>query len=137
MTTENSNRIYDTARGIYLGWLDASLDANERVGRVTHTWLDESLAAQRDFAALLRRALTETERTATQDDEQPSPITLIGRFGDIGRVNYEIWTEAGLKTQERVTRFVQTAFDELRAAQTAFVERTEKTLAGAKSTAKK
>lgn len=130
MTTENSNPVYDTARGMYLSWVDASLDANERFARIARAWIDESLGAQQDMAALLRKAFTETERAATTDSEQPAPFTLIGRFGDIGRVNYEVWTEAGLKAQERVSRFFQTAFDELRGAQTAFAERTEQAVAG-------
>jgi hypothetical protein len=137
MTTENSNPAYDTARGMYLSWVDASLDANERFARVARAWIDESLGAQQDMADLLRKAFTETERTATRDDEQPAPFTLIGRFGDIGRVNYELWTEAGLKAQERISRFVQTAFTELQSAQTSFASTTEKALAGANRTARK
>ena len=131
MTTQNSNPIYDTARGMYLGWVDASLDATERAARVARAWIGGSLRAKQDMAALLRNAFTETERTATKDDEQPAPFTFIGRFGDIARVNYELWTEAGLKAQERISRFVQTAFTEVQGAQSAIATGTEKAIAGA------
>lgn len=137
MTTETSNPIYDTARGMYLSWVDASLDANERAARVARAWIDESLGAQQDMAALLRKAFAETERAATSDDEQPAPFAFFGRLGDTSRVNFEIMTEAGLKAQERLTRFVQTAFEEMRGAQTAFATSTERSFNGLNRAAKK
>jgi len=129
MTMESTNTMYDTARTMYLGWVEASVDTNERLARVARAWIDESLAAQQDMASIVRRAVTETERTATTNEEL-APFTLISRVGDIARVNYEIWTEAGLKAQERVGRLLQTTFDEMRGAQSEIAERAQKNLAG-------
>lgn len=137
MTTETSNPIYDSARGIYLNWVTAAIDANERAARVARAWIDESLGAQQDMAALLRKALTETERAASKDDDQSAPFTYFGRIGDTGRVNFEIWTQASLKAQERVSRFMQTAFGELSAAQSDFTSSTRQSFADLNRTAKR
>jgi hypothetical protein len=116
--------LYATGRDLYLSWVDASLQANERMARVARTWLDESLATQQDIAAALKRAAVETQETLAEDGETPTPFTLINRSGDIARVNYGLWTETALKAQERWTRILQTAFAELQAAGTDMAQRT-------------
>jgi hypothetical protein len=130
MTTDTA-RIYDTAANIYLGWVDASINANERFARIARIWLDETLGAQQDVAQTLKRSIEETQATLTEDGEQATPITFISRAGDIARANYYLWTETGLKAQERFTRVAQAAFEELRTAQSEFSSRAEEQFSGA------
>lgn len=123
MVTETTNGIYDTAKNLYLGWVDASLNANERFARVARVVLDESLGAQQDVAGILRRSIEDAQDTLAQDGAAPAPFTMINRAGDIARSGYFLWTEAGLKAQERITRIYQTAFEEMQGAQTAITAR--------------
>jgi hypothetical protein len=130
MTTETTTSnaaetLIGTARDLYLGWVDASLDANERIARVARVWIDETLGAQQDIAAAIRRAITEAQEAAAPAEGEQAPTAFLSRAGDIARNNYFLWTETGLKAQERFTRVAQTAFEELRGAQTEFMERTE------------
>jgi hypothetical protein len=130
MTTETTTpntaeTVIGTARDLYLGWVDASLDANERIARVARVWIDETLGAQQDIAAAIRRAITEAQEAAAPAEGEQAPIAFLSRAGDIARNNYFIWTETGLKAQERFTRVAQTAFEELRGAQTELMQRTE------------
>ena len=132
MTTNTQTATTDlfaNGRDLYLSWVDASLQANERIARVARAWLDESLATQQDIAAALKRAITETQETLAEDGETPNPMTIINRGGDIARVNYGLWTETALKAQERWTRVLQTAFEELQAAGTDMAQRTEANMA--------
>jgi hypothetical protein len=130
MTTDSAipnaaETFMSTARDLYLGWVDASLDANERIARVARVWIDETLGAQQDIAAAIRRAVSEAQETATPAEGEQASFALFNRAGDIARNNYFIWTETGLKAQERFTRVAQTAFEELRGAQTEIMQRTE------------
>src|SRR5215207_11216043 len=124
-TTNPAETFMSTTRDLYLGWVDASIDANERFARVARVWIDEALAAQQDIAAAIRRALSEAQEAATPAEGDQTPIELFSRAGDIARNTYVIWTETGLKAQERFTRVAQTAFEELRGAQTEMMQRTE------------
>ena len=118
--------VLNTARDLYLGWIDASLNANERFARLARVWIDETLGAQQDLAAALRRAFAEAQDVATPaEGEQTAPFTFLSRAGDVARSNYYIWSETGLKAQERFSRVAQTAFQELRGAQTEIAQRTE------------
>ena len=117
MVNETATTMYGTAKDLYLGWVDASINANERFARLARVWIDEALGAQQDIAAVLRRAFEETQEALDQDGETPTPFTLINRAGDMARTNYFLWTEAGLKAQERITRVYQTAFEEMRGVQ--------------------
>lgn len=125
MVTDNSTNYYATAKNLYFGWVDASVNANERFARVARVWIDETLGAQQDVASLIKRAFDEAQGSAATGDETPNPFTYMSRAGDVARTNYQLWTEAGLKTQERVTRVFQTAFEELRNAQSEIAQRTE------------
>ena len=131
MTTETvtpnpTETFVTTTRDLYLGWLDASVNANERFARVARVWIDETLGAQQDLAATIKRAIAEAQDAAqATEDEPPSPLAFVNRAGDIARTGYFIWTEAGLKAQERFTRVAQTAFEELQSAQIEIVQRTE------------
>ena len=125
-TPNPTETVLTTARDLYLGWVDASFNANERFARVARVWLDETLGAQQDVATAIRRAFTEARDVAAPaEGEQTEPFALFNRAGDLARSNYFIWTETGLKAQERFTRIAQTAFEELRGAQTEIVQRTE------------
>lgn len=123
MVTETTNGIYDTARNLYLGWVDASLNTNERVARVARVVIDETLGAQQDVATVLRRSFEEAQETIAQDGPTAAPLTLINPAGDFARSGYFLWSEAGLKAQERITRIYQTAFEEMQGAQTALTAR--------------
>jgi len=115
-----------TARDLYLGWVDASLHANERFARVARVWIDEALAAQQDVAETIRRAIADAQENATAEAGEPAtPFAFLNRAGEIARTNYLLWSEAGLKAQERFTRVAQVAFEELQGAQTAIAQRTE------------
>ena len=131
MATDTTARFSDTATSLYLSWVDASISANERLARVARVWLDETIAVQHDLARTLKRSIEETQATLADDDEQVTPIAFISRAGDIARANYYIWTESGLKAQERFARIAQTAFEELGAAQSEFSSRAEEQFAGA------
>jgi hypothetical protein len=125
-TTPNpAEAVLTTARDLYLGWVDASLDANERFARFARVWIDEALGAQQDIAAAIRRALAEAQEIGTPAEGEDAPLAFFSRAGDVARSNYSIWTETGLKAQERFTRVAQTAFEELRGAQTELAQRTE------------
>ncbi len=117
MVNETATTMYDTAKDLYLGWVDASINANERFARLARVWIDEALGVQQDIAAVIRRAFEETQEALDQDGETPTPFTLINRAGDMARTNYFLWTEAGLKAQERITRVYETAFEALRGVQ--------------------
>jgi hypothetical protein len=125
MVTDATTNFYATARNLYLGLVDASLQANERAARIARVWIDESLGAQQDTADLLKRAFDNAQSTVSMEGETPTPFTFMDRAGEIARTNYQVWTEAGLKAQERFTRVVQTAFEEMRNAQTEIAHRTE------------
>ena len=125
MVNETTATMYGTAKDLYLGWMDASINANERFARLARVWTDETLAAQQDAAGVLRRSFDEAQDVLNQDGGTPSPFTLISRAGDLARTTYFLWTEAGLKAQERITRVYQTAFEEMRGAQTDLTARAE------------
>lgn len=125
MVTDINSNYYATTKNLYFGWVDASLNANERFARIARVWIDETLAAQQDAVTLIKRAFDEAQDSIAAGDETPTPFTLISRAGDIARSNYQFWTEAGLKAQERATRVMQTAFEELRSAQSEIAQRTE------------
>jgi hypothetical protein len=125
VTQEPTTRIYDTAANLYLGWLDASLTANERLARVARAWIDETLGAQQDVAQALKQSMTEAQAALAQDGEPPTPMTWIGRSGDLARTAAYHWTEAALKANERYTRIAQLAFDEMRSAQADIAARAE------------
>lgn len=126
MTTATpTDAALDTARDLYLGWIDASITANERAARVARVWIDETLGAQQDAADALKRAFADTQATIAEAGDTATPFTLINRAGDLSRTAYQVWTEAALKGQERFTRVAQTAFEELRAAGTDIAQRTE------------
>ena len=117
MTTQTTD-FYTSAADLYLGLVDASLTANQRIARFARVWLEETLGAQQDLAGLIKRSIQDARETFTQDGEEtPTPFTFINRAGDLARANYFLWTEVGLKAQERFTRLYQTAFEELSAAQ--------------------
>ena len=113
MVMETTSRFYEGATNLYLGWIDASLNANERWARVAHVWIDELLGAQQDLVQSMRRAIEETQSTFTEDGEPAGPLTWISRAGDLAQSGYFLWSETGLKAQERLTRIVQTTFEEL------------------------
>ena len=115
MTTQPAD-LYTSAADLYLGLVDASLNANERIARFARVWIEETLGTQQDLAGLIKRSIQDTRETFAQDDETPTPFTFINRAGDLARANYFLWTEAGLKAQERFTRLYQTAVEELSAA---------------------
>jgi hypothetical protein len=118
MVTETTTRIYDSAASAYLGWLDASLAAQERAAKVARSWIDEALGAQQDMTEAAKKALVETQSAFTpQQDEPATPLTFMNRAGELARSNYALWAETGLKAQERLTRVAQLAFAELRNAQ--------------------
>ena len=125
MVTDSSTNYYATAKNLYVGWVDASLNANERFARFARVCIDETLGAQQDVASLIKRAFDEAQESAPTGDEIPTPFTYMSRAGDVARTNYQLWTEAGLKTQERVTRVIQIAFEEMRSAQSEIAQRTE------------
>ena len=124
MTTQPAD-LYTSAADLYLGLVDASLNANERIARFARVWIEETLGAQQDLAGLIKRSIQDTRETFAQDDETPTPFTFINRAGDLARANYFLWTEAGLKAQERFTRLYQTAVEELSAAQSEAAQATE------------
>jgi hypothetical protein len=126
VTQETTSSMYDTAAGLWLGWIDASLVAQQRLGRMAHVWIDETLAAQQDLTQAMRQSLSETQSALAQDADQPiSPLTWISRSGDIARTATHLWTEAALKAQSRYTRVAQTAFDEMQKAQADLSSRAE------------
>lgn len=117
MVKEQTTQMYDTATNLYLGWVDASLNANERFARIARTWIDEALGAQQDAAGAFKQAIEQTQSAITPAEGE-TPLTAAGRLGEIARTNYAAWTEAAFKAQERFTRVAQTAFEELRTVQT-------------------
>lgn len=125
MVNETATTMYGTAKDLYLGWVDASINANERFARLARVWIDETLGAQQDVATVIRRAFEETQEVLDEDGETPTPFTLINRAGDVARTSYFLWTEAGLKAQERITRVYQTAFETLRGVQDELSARAE------------
>lgn len=125
MTTETPAAMYAGATDLYLGWVDASLTANERAARVARVWLDESLGFQQDLAQTIRRAMEESRTTLTQDEAPATPLAYLSRAGDLARSTFFLWTETGLKAQERFSRVAQTAFGEIQAAQTDYSTRAE------------
>jgi hypothetical protein len=125
MVTESATNYYATASNLYLGWVDASLHTNERLARVARVWIDETLSAQKDIASLIKRAVDEAQASATNEDATATPFTFFTRAGDVSRTSYQLWTETGLKAQERAARIFQTAFEEFRGAQTEIAQRAE------------
>jgi hypothetical protein len=125
VTQDTSTRMYDSATNLYLGWIDASLTANERLARVARVWIDETLGVQQDLAQAMKQAMTETQSALAQDGEPVNPMTWIGRSSDLARTAAYHWTEAALKAQERYTRIAQTAFDEMRSVQADITSRAE------------
>ena len=99
MVMDSTTRIYDTATNLYVGWVDASLAANERFARVARVWLDETIGAQQDVAQTVKRAIEEAQTVLTQDGETDMPITFISRVGDLARVGYYLCTESCLRSQ--------------------------------------
>ena len=119
MVTETTTRMYDSAASTYLGWVDASLAAQQRAAKVARTWIDEALGAQQDLVEAAKKALADAQSAFTpQQEETPTPLSLINRAGELARTNYALWAETGLKAQERFTRVAQLAFEEMRNAQT-------------------
>ena len=119
MVTETTTRMYDSAASTYLGWVDASLAAQQRAAKVARTWIDEALGAQQDLVEAAKKALADAQNAFTpQQEETPTPLSLINRAGELARTNYALWAETGLKAQERFTRVAQLAFEEMRNAQT-------------------
>ena len=106
-------QLSQTTMDWYLAWLDASLDAGERFARVARVWIDETLGAQRDLAQTVRRAFEDARLAWSDEDEWQDPLASFVRAGDLARSSFFLWTEAGLKTQERAVRVAQTALDEL------------------------
>ena len=131
MVMSTTTGAFDSAANLYLGWLDASLDANERFACVARAWLDETVGVQQDMTQALKRSIEETQAALTQDDEPLNPFAFVNRAGDIARSGYSVWTEAGLKAQERFSRVAQLAFEELSTAQSEFSSRAEEQMLNA------
>lgn len=121
--------MYGTAATLYSDWVDASLTANQRMARIARVWIDETLGAQQDMAELVKRSVSQAQRTFADDGDSATPMTYLSRVGDAARINASLWTEAGLKTQERLTRVAQTAFEELRLAGSEITERVQSSYA--------
>lgn len=121
-----------TATELYLGWVDASLTANERMARVARTWIDESLGLQQDVAETLKKAVTEARTAYTAETPATGPAAFT-RAGDVARTTYYLFTETGLRAQERIGRVAQTAFAELQEAQTAYTSRMEERMRGVRA----
>jgi hypothetical protein len=118
---DQTSQAYSTASTMTLGWIDASLQANERFAKVARTWIDETLGAQYDMAEALKRAAEGARSAMSAESDQPvTPAAFWGRAGEVARSNYAVWTETGMKAQERITRVAQTAFEEIRSAQSEF-----------------
>ncbi|MBI2760197.1 MAG: hypothetical protein HYX51_02080 [Chloroflexi bacterium] len=126
MATETPATIYTGAADFYLGLVDASLTANERMAKVARVWIDESLGFQQDLAQTVRKAFEESRTAYAGQGETPAtPVAFVSRAGDIARATYFLWTETGLKAQERFGRVAQTAFGEMQSAQADLTNRTE------------
>lgn len=125
MTTDTTTNLYDSATNLYLGWVDASIQINERLAHVARVYIDESLGLQQDLADAARRAIEDAQTKLTRDGDVPNPLLLASRAGEVLRGGYAIWNEAGLKAQERFARIAQTAFQEMQTAQTSFTDRAQ------------
>jgi len=123
MVTQQTAGAFDSATTIYLGWVDASLNTSARITRVARAWFDETLGAQRDFATSMHKAWTDAQTAVSADDAPTTPVMLLSRTGEIARQSYALWTEAGLKAQERYSRLAESTFEEMRGVQTEITQR--------------
>lgn len=128
-------RFAATAADLYLGWVDASLTANERMARVARAWLDESLGLQQDMAETLKKAVGEARSVYTAETPASAPAAFT-RAGDVARTTYYLFTENSLKAQERFGRVAQTAFAEMQQAQTDLTARMEERMNGVRAAAR-
>ena len=124
------------AADLYLGWVNASLTANERMARVARIWIDESLGMQQDLAETIRKAVGEARTAYTVEPADATPVAFATRAGGLARTTYFLFTENGLKAQERIGRVAQTAFAELQQVQTEITTRIEERMNGAARAAK-
>ena len=123
--TTTATTLTGAATEMYLGWVNASLTANERMARVARVWIDETLGFQQDLTETIKKAIEESRAQFTTPEDTANPTAFLSRAGDVARSNYFLWTETGLKAQERFARVAQTAFGEIQAAQTDMTNQAE------------
>lgn len=130
MATETTpaTRAYATASDLYLGWVNATVDANERIARVARIWIDESVAAQKDLAQAIKKGVDELRSNIDRPAEVATPAAWLSRSGDLARTNYTVWSQVALKAQERYAKVAQAMFTELQDAGSEFAGRVQKNI---------
>lgn len=125
MSQEPAATLYESAATLAGEWVDASITANQRMARFARVWIDETLEAQQDMAQTMKKAIDGAQQVLYSSSEPASPMVFASRAGDLMRSNYVMWSEIGLRAQERLTRVAQIAFEELRLAQGDLSDRVE------------